>query len=360
MAKLDAYFKAMRDRGASDLHMSVASPPMIRVHGGMVKLTDKPLTPSDNAQLLMEIMNEHQQDKFKKSRDLDFAYQVEDTRFRCNVFMDRMGMGGVFRIIPTKILTIEQLGLPDSVLKFCSFKKGLVLVTGATGSGKSTTLAAMIDYLNANRDEHILTVEDPIEFVHPNKKCLINQREVGTHTMTFTSALRAALREDPDIILVGEMRDLETIELAITAAETGHLVFGTLHTSSAAKTIDRIINVFPTNQQEQIRTMLSESLRGVIAQNLLKTSDGKGRVAAIEILVTNSATNNLIREGKTFQIPSIIQTGKKDGMQTMDQALMDLVKSKKVAAGEAYAYASEKKQFEALLSPLEKQQLSTT
>jgi len=360
MAKLDNYFKAMRDREASDLHMSVGAPPMIRVHGNMIKLTEKHLSPSDNAQLLFEIMTDHQQEKFKKSRDLDFAYQYEDSRFRCNVFMDRMGMGGVFRIIPTKILTVEQLGLPESILRFCSYKKGLVLVTGATGSGKSTSLAAIIDHLNTNREEHIITVEDPIEFVHQNKKCLINQREVGSHTLSFASALRAALREDPDIILVGEMRDLETIELAITAAETGHLVFGTLHTSSAPKTIDRIINVFPTNQQEQIRTMLSESMRGVISQNLLKTVGGKGRVAAIEILIANSATNNLIREGKTFQIPSIIQTGKREGMQTMDQALMDLVKSRKVFAGEAYSYASEKKQFEALLSPQEKQQIMIT
>lgn len=358
MAKLDVYFKAMKERGASDLHMSVGAPPMIRLHGDMVKLTDRPLTPADNAQLLFEIMSDHQKEKFKKTRDLDFAYQFEDARFRCNVFMDRLGMGGVFRIIPTKLLTVEQLGLPEAVLKFCSYKKGLVLVTGATGSGKSTTLAALIDHLNSTRDEHIITVEDPIEFVHTNKRCLINQREVGTHTLSFANALRAALREDPDIILVGEMRDLETIELAITAAETGHLVFGTLHTSSAAKTIDRIINVFPTEQQEQIRTMLSESMRGVISQNLLKTADGKGRVAAVEILISNSAINNLIREGKTFQIPSMIQTGKREGMQTMDQALMDLVKSRKVTAAEAYGYAVDKKQFEALLSPQERQQIA--
>lgn len=358
MAKLDAYFKVMKERGASDLHMSVGAPPMIRLHGDMVKLTDRPLTPAENAQLLFEIMSDHQKEKFKKTRDLDFAYQVEDARFRCNVFMDRLGMGGVFRIIPTKILTVEQLGLPEAVLKFCSYKKGLVLVTGATGSGKSTTLAALIDHLNSTRDEHIITVEDPIEFVHTNKRCLINQREVGSHTLSFANALRAALREDPDIILVGEMRDLETIELAITAAETGHLVFGTLHTSSAAKTIDRIINVFPTEQQEQIRTMLSESMRGVISQNLLKTADGKGRVAAVEILISNSAINNLIREGKTFQIPSMIQTGKREGMQTMDQALMDLVKSRKVTAAEAYGYAVDKKQFEALLSPQERQQIA--
>ncbi len=360
MAKIDAYFKAMKDRGASDLHVSVSAPPMIRLHGDMIKLTDRPLSAAENKQLLFEIMSDYQKDKFKKSGDLDFAYQLEDARFRCNMFVDRKGMGGVFRIIPTKIATVEELNLPDGVLRFCSFKKGLVLVTGATGSGKSTTLAAIIDHLNDTRDEHILTVEDPIEFVHENKKCLINQREVGNHTKSFSSALKAALREDPDIILVGEMRDLETIELAITAAETGHLVFGTLHTSSAAKTIDRIINVFPTDQQEQIRMMLSESMRGVMAQNLLKTADGKGRIAAMEILVSNAAVNNLIREGKTFQIPSIIQTGKRDGMQLMDQALMDLVKSKKVAAGEAYGYATEKKQFETLLSPQEKQQIATT
>jgi twitching motility protein PilT len=265
-------------------------------------------------------------------------------RFRANVFCGRLGMSAVFRLIPTQILTVEQLGLPPTVLRFTTYKKGLIVVTGATGSGKSTTLAALIDHINKTEQVHILTVEDPIEFVHTSQKSLINQREVGRHTRSFASALRAALREDPDIILVGEMRDLETIELAITAAETGHLVFGTLHTSSAAKTVDRIINVFPTGQQEQIRAMLAESLKGVIAQNLLKTVDGK-RCAALEILAVTVAVSNLIREGKTFQIPSVIQTGKAEGMQLMDQAIQALVAAKKVTLEEAQKFAVNKALF---------------
>ena len=266
------------------------------------------------------------------------------SRFRANIFNGRYGVSAVFRLIPTEILTAQQLGLPDTVLKFTQYRRGLVLVTGPTGSGKSTTLAAMIDHINKTRSDHILTIEDPVEFVHESQKSLVNQREVGRHTRSFAAALKAALREDPDIILVGEMRDLETIELAITAAETGHLVFGTLHTSSAPKTVDRIINVFPTNQQEQIRTMLGESLKGVIAQQLLKTVEGK-RCAALEILSVNSAVANLIREGKTFQIPSVIQTGKGEGMQLMDQALQDLVKAKRVTVEEARKFAVNKNLF---------------
>jgi len=349
MAKIDMFFKVMLEKGASDLHLTSGAPPLIRVNGEMTPLTDKILSAQNLNDLLMEIVPPEKQEKFQQNHDLDMAHEFGEFRFRCNLFFQRKGMGAVFRVIPTKIKSAEELGLPPQVLKLTTFKKGLVLVTGATGSGKSTTLASMIDHINRNRKEHILTIEDPIEFVHENKSCLINQREVGPHSNSFATALRAALREDPDIILVGEMRDLETIELAITAAETGHLVFGTLHTASAAKTVDRIINVFPTNQQEQIRTMLSESLRGVISQNLLKKADGKGRVATLEILLSTSASNNLIRENKTFQMNSVIQTGKKDGMQTMDQAIMDHLMAKRITPEEAYSYAVDKKPFESFL-----------
>jgi len=319
---------------------------MIRASGQLRPAIDQVLNNEQFLALLYEIMSEAQRLDFEENHDLDFAYEVPalKARFRANIFMGRLGISAVFRIIPAEILTAEQLGLPQSVLDFTEYKKGLVLVTGPTGSGKSTTLAAMIDHINRSRNEHILTVEDPIEFVHQAQKSLINQREVGVHTHSFASALKAALREDPDIILVGEMRDLETIELAITAAETGHLVFGTLHTSSAAKTVDRLINVFPTTQQEQIRTMLAESIRGVVAQQLLRTTDGK-RCAAIEILKVNAAAANLIREGKTFQLPSIMQTGRRDGMQLMDQALQDLVKAEKVSMEEACRFAVNKSQF---------------
>jgi len=349
MPKIDGLFKILRDRGGSDLHLSPENPPLVRVSGKLVPAHSSAFNHEQYKALLYEIMSESQRDAFEQTRDIDFAYEVPaiDSRFRANLFYGRLGISAVFRLIPTRILSVKELGLKDSVLRFTQFKKGLVLVTGPTGSGKSTTLAAMIDHINDNRDEHILTIEDPIEFVHHSKKSLINQREVGRHTQSFAAALKAALREDPDIILVGEMRDLETIELAITAAETGHLVFGTLHTSSAAKTVDRIINVFPTSQQEQIRTMLGESLRGVIAQQLCRTVDGK-RCAALEILAVNSAVSNLIREGKTFQIPSVIQTGRGAGMQLMDQALMELLEAKKIDAEEAYRFSANKSLFEPL------------
>lgn len=348
MAKIDKLFQILQQHSGSDLHLSPGNAPMIRASGQLRRAIDQVLTHEQYQALLYEIMNEAQRLEFEEHHDLDFAYEVPalKARFRANIFMGRLGISAVFRIIPAEILTAEQLGLPQSVLDFTEYKKGLVLVTGPTGSGKSTTLAAMIDHINRSRNEHILTVEDPIEFVHQAHKSLINQREVGVHTNSFASALKAALREDPDIILVGEMRDLETIELAITAAETGHLVFGTLHTSSAAKTVDRLINVFPTTQQEQIRTMLAESIRGVVAQQLLRTTDGK-RCAALEILKINPAAANLIREGKTFQLPSIMQTGRRDGMQLMDQALQDLVKTEKISVDEACRFAVNKGLFSA-------------
>lgn len=346
MPQIDTLFKTLKEKGGSDLHLSPENPPLMRAAGELTPVLEKPLSHSQIQTLLKEMMSESQNKQFEKTRDLDFAYEVTalESRFRANIFCGRLGMSAVFRLIPTTILTVEQLKLPETVLRFTQLKKGLVLVTGPTGSGKSTTLAALIDHINRTQKEHILTVEDPIEFVHQSQKSLINQREVGRHTLSFASALKAALREDPDIILVGEMRDLETIELAITAAETGHLVFGTLHTSSAAKTVDRIINVFPTNQQEQIRAMLSESLRGVIAQQLLKTVDGK-RAAALEILYVTHAVSNLIREGKTFQIPSVIQTGKNEGMQLMDQALQNLLNKKRVTVEEAHKFSVNKALF---------------
>lgn len=346
MAKIDRLFQVLQQQGGSDLHLSSGNPPLIRVSGQLKPAMNQVLSHEQYKQLLYEIMSEAQRNEFEERCDLDFAYEVTElkARFRANIFMGRLGISAVFRIIPAEILSVEQLGLPKTVLDLTEYKKGLVLVTGPTGSGKSTTLAAMIDHINRHRSEHILTVEDPVEFVHCSRKSLINQREVGLHTRSFATALKAALREDPDIILVGEMRDLETIELAVTAAETGHLVFGTLHTSSAAKTVDRLINVFPTNQQEQIRTMLAESLRGVVAQQLLRTVDGK-RCAALEILRVNSASSNLIREGKTFQLPSVIQTGRKEGMQLMDQALQELLQAKRIDLEEARRFAQNKSLF---------------
>jgi twitching motility protein PilT len=300
--------------------------------------------------LLYEILTEKQKAQFEEKHDLDFAYEISGlARFRGNLLMQHRGVGAVFRIIPSKILSADDLKLPEGVTRMTTLKKGLVLVTGPTGSGKSTTLAAMIDLINSTRREHILTLEDPLEFIHENKMSLVRQRQIGEHTEGFTSALRAALREDPDVIMVGEMRDLETIGLAISAAETGHLVFGTLHTNTAPKTIDRIIDVFPADQQSQIRAMLSESLKGVVCQQLLKTADGKGRVAALEIMHGTPAIANLIREAKTFQIPSIIQTAKKDGMQLMDQHLLDLLKTRQVSPEEVYRCCQDKKQFETYL-----------
>lgn len=352
MAKIDAFFKVMVDAGASDLHMSPGNAPLIRKSGNLEAIPwDKKLTEEINKALLYEIMDDNQRAYFEKHKDLDFAYSVEElhTRFRANIFYERKGIAAVFRAIPSEILSAEQLGLPPILTEyFCKLHKGLVLVTGATGSGKSTTLAAMLDFINNTRPEHILTVEDPIEFVHQSKMCLVNQREVGKNTLSFANALKGALREDPDVILVGEMRDLETIELAITAAETGHLVFGTLHASSAPKTIDRLIDAFPTEAQEQIRAMLGDSLKGVIAQQLLKKKGG-GRVAAQEILVGTPAVANLLRENKTFQIPSILQTSRKDGMITMDKCIQELLEKNLITPEEAYLKSHDKKMFAHLI-----------
>jgi twitching motility protein PilT len=326
MAKIDDLFRLMVQKGASDLHLAAGSPPCLRLHGDMVKLEHKALTNEETQTLIFEILSEKQKRLFIENWELDCSYTVDGLgRFRCNVFMQRKGMGAVFRLIPERIKTAEELGLPPELLEMIKVHKGLVCVTGPTGSGKSTTLAALINHINQNENAHILTIEDPIEFVHPNLKSLINQREVGGHTKSFANALKAALREDPDIILVGEMRDLETIHLALTAAETGHLVFGTLHTNSAHKTIDRIIDVFPDTKQAQIRVMLSESLRGVIAQALLPRADGSGRVAAIECMFNTKAIANLIREGKTFQIPSAMQTGRAQGQIPYDTAVEGLI-----------------------------------
>jgi twitching motility protein PilT len=346
MAQIDQFLRLMVQQKGSDLHLTVGSAPIFRQHGELSRIKFRELTPADMQGLIFEIMTPAQRAHFEETNDIDFAYEIADVaRFRVNVFRQRKGMGAVMRTIPSKVLSADELRLPEGIRRFCKLTKGLVLVTGPTGSGKSTTLAAMIDLINETKPDHILTIEDPVEFVHQNKKALVNQREVGNHTKSFATALRAALREDPDVILVGEMRDLETISLGITAAETGHLVFGTLHTSSAAKTVDRIINAFPADEQEQIRTMLGESLRGVVAQQLLRTADGKGRVAALEVMVGTPALGNMIREGKTHQIPSMIQTGKKEGMQMMDQAILDFLMRKIVTPEEAYAKAHNKTEF---------------
>jgi len=348
---IDPLFRAMFDAKASDLHLCVGSAPIVRKDGHMQPLDPAaaPLTGEALIQLLAPIMPEKNRAEFKERHDTDFAYELSGlARFRANVFADRKGPGAVFRVIPSKILTAEQLGLSSAILQLCQLNKGLVLVTGPTGSGKSTTLCAMIDYINRTRQDHVITIEDPIEFVHNNQKCLINQREVHTHTQSFKDALRAALREDPDIVLVGELRDLETVAIAIETAETGHLVFGTLHTTTAASTVDRLVDQFPSDRQAQIRIMLSESLRGVIAQNLCRKIGG-GRIAALEVLIATQAITNLIREGKTFQIPSIMQVGKAVGMVTLNDALMELVTKKLVAPDEAYSKAVDKGGFEALL-----------
>lgn len=349
--EIDKLFRAQLAMKASDMHLSAGVMPMVRRDGEMVSMDGfaEPLSAADTERILWELMPDQNRDEFNRCHDTDFAYEFGDeARFRCNVFLDRKGIGGVFRVIPSKILTAEELGLSKEILKLCFLTKGLVLVTGPTGSGKSTTLCALVDYINRHRSDHIITIEDPIEFVHPNKKCLINQREVYNHTDSFKHALRAALREDPDIILVGEMRDLETISIALETAETGHLVFGTLHTSTAPSTVDRIIDQFPADRQAQIRVMLAESLKGVIAQTLCKKIGG-GRVPALEVLMCDHAIANLIREGKTIQILSIMQTTKAKGNITLNESLLELVKKKIVEPKEAYVKAVDKTGIEGLL-----------
>src|SRR5947208_12125277 len=351
MAKIDAFFNLMDDVGASDLHLASGSQPILRVRGEMERVKFPPLENDELKSMLYEIAPEYKVKVFEETGDVDFGYEIPGkARYRANFFNQKNGVAAVFRQIPSKVLTADQLGLPSIMKKFAGLHKRLVLVTGPTGSGKSTTLAAIVDHANKTRKDHIITVEDPIEFVHQSQECLVNHREVGLHTKSFSAALRGALREDPDIILVGEMRDLETIELAITAAATGHLVFGTLHTPSAAKTIDRVIDVFPAEQQNKIRATLSESLAGVVAQNLFKRVDKKGRIASLEILVCTNAIRNLVREGKTHQLPGMIQVGKKLGNQPLDDSIMDHLKMKRISPEEAYDKCLDKKKFRPFLT----------
>jgi len=348
--RIQGFLRTLVDSGSSDLHLRVGEPPLIRKQGEMKRLEGlTPLTIDEMEALIFSIMPDRNKKEFAETNDTDFAYEILDlARFRANALRDRKGPAAVFRVIPTKVQTAEELNLSEEVQKLCFLTKGLVLVTGPTGSGKSTTLAAMIDLINRKRTDHIITIEDPIEFVHPNKSCVITQRQVALHTESFKRALRAALREDPDIVLVGEMRDLETVAIAIETAETGHLVFGTLHTTTAASTVDRIIDQFPADRQSQIRVMLSESLKGVVAQILCKKIGG-GRVAVREILLAIPAIANLIREGKTFQIPSMIQTNKRMGMITLNDALMEVVEKKLVEPAEAYMKCADKSGLEAML-----------
>ena len=350
MAKIDAFFKLMNDQGASDLHLVSGQQPALRLRGEIERVKYKVLENDELKAMLYEIAPEEKVKVFEETGDIDFGYEIPGlARYRANFFMQKYGVAAVFRQIPEEILTADQLGLPPVIPKLASLPRGLVVVTGPTGSGKSTTLAAVIDTANKVRKDHIITVEDPVEFVHKSQSCIVNHREVGMHTKTFGAALKGALREDPDIILVGEMRDLETIALAIEAASTGHLVFGTLHTSSAAKTVDRIIEVFPSSEQAQIRSTLADGLRGIVAQVLFKRVDKKGRCAAMEILIATPAVRNLIREGKTHQINSMIQTGKKYGMQLLDDAVMDLLNKGWISPDEAYQKANDKGKFRPFL-----------
>jgi twitching motility protein PilT len=350
MAYIDQFFEVLINAGASDLHLGETQPPKIRRHGDVIPIREEVLTHEEMAYMLSEIAGPERWQRFEDTGDLDFAYEMDEaSRFRCNFLKQAGGYGAVFRLIPTKILTLEQLGIPEVVKEFGKFRSGLVLVTGPTGSGKSTTLAAIIDYINTNYTKHIITVEEPIEFVHPNKQSIITQREVPEHTISFAAGLKAALREDTDIVLVGEMRDLETVSLALTAAETGLLVFGTLHTNNARKTVDRMIDVFPSDQQAQVRTMLSASLRGVLAQLLLKRCDGGGRLAVNEILIVNTAVSAIIREGATQKLQDVIVAGKGEGMQFMDDAIWDVMLKGKVSPHEAYMKAIDKNRFKVFL-----------
>lgn len=350
MAQIDAFFRLMNEQGASDLHLVSGQQPVLRVHGDLERVKYKVLDNDSLKSMLYEITPEEKIKAFEESGDVDFAYEIPGlARYRVNFFMQKEGIGAVFREIPSTIWTCEQLGLPPVVKRLASLPRGLVLVTGPTGSGKSTTLAAIIDEANRTRKQHILTIEDPIEFVHKSHKAIINHREVGIHTKSFAAALRGALREDPDIIMVGEMRDLETTALAIEAAATGHLVFSTLHTRSAPETVDRIIDIFPEHQQEQIRYSLADGIRAVVSQTLFRRRNGKGRVMAAEVMIATPGVRNLIREAKTFQIPSMIQTGKKYGMQSLDDAIMELVQKRVIKIEDGYLMASEKSRFLPLL-----------
>ena len=344
---LTAILAFAKDEGASDVHVSPGLPPVLRLRGEVRPLEMPPLAPDDTRVAIYDLLNDDQKKIFEERHDLDFAFEIPNlSRFRANVLVQRLGVGAVFRLVPSSVKSLEELALPPVLQQLARLERGLVVVTGPTGSGKSTTLAAMVDHINASERLHILTIEDPIEFVHQPKKSLITQREVGPHTHSFNNALRAALREDPDVILVGELRDLETTQLAITAAETGHLVFATLHTNSASKTIDRMIDIFPSGQQAQVRTMLSESIEGIVAQTLLPAKDGKGRVAALEVLVGVPALRNLIREDKTAQILSVIQTGAQHGMISLDQHLRELVMQGKLSRDVAMKRSSNPRLFE--------------
>jgi twitching motility protein PilT len=350
MAKIDAFFKLMHEQGASDLHLVAGQQPIIRIRGEMERIKYKRLDNDDLTNMLYEITPEEKVKIFEESGDLDFGYEIPGlARYRANFFNQKYGIGAVFREIPNTIMTAEQLGLPPVIPKLCMLPRGLVVVTGPTGSGKSTTLAAIIDQANRLRKDHIITIEDPIEFVHKSQNCIVNHREVGTHTKSFSAALRGALREDPDIILVGEMRDLETISLAMEAASTGHLVFATLHTTSAAKTVDRMIEVFPADQQAQVRSTLADGIRAVIAQVLFKRVDIKGRIPALEVLIATPAVRNLIREAKTHMLAGSMQVGKKYGMQLLDDAIMELYEKGRISPDEAYAKANEKSRFRPLI-----------
>lgn len=351
MAKIDAFFKLMHDQGASDLHLAAGQPPALRINGEIERVKYKVLDNNTLKGMIYEIAPESKIKVFEETGDVDFGYEIPGlARYRANFFMQRNGVGAVFREIPSQIMSAEQLGLPAVISRLATLPRGLVLVTGPTGSGKSTTLAAILDVANRMRQDHIITIEDPIEFVHQSKGCLINHREVGNHTKSFSAALRGALREDPDIILVGELRDLETISLAIEAASTGHLVLATLHTSSAPKTVDRLVEVFPANQQAQVRSTLSDSIRAVVAQTLFRRTDRKGRCVALEIMIATPAVRNLIREGKTHQIPSAIQVGQKYGMQLLDDSIMELYNKGMISAEEAYSKSYDKQKFRPLLS----------
>jgi twitching motility protein PilT len=350
VAKIDAFFQLMHDQGASDLHLISGQQPALRIRGDMERIKFDVLTNDSLKAMIYEITPEHKVKQFEETGDVDFAYEIPGiARYRANFFQQQFGCAAVFREIPNKIASSQELGLPSVISKLATLPRGLVLVTGPTGSGKSTTIAAIIDEANSLRKDHIITIEDPIEFVHQSKSCIINHREVGRHTISFAAALRGALREDPDIIVVGELRDLETIALAVEAASTGHLVFATLHTMNATKAVDRIIEVFPANEQMQIRSTLADSIRAVIAQVLFKRIDRGDRCVALEILIANHAVRNLIRESKTFQLPSMMQTGKKYGMQLLDDAILDLLTKGWISADEAYLKANDKQRFRQFL-----------